>query len=320
MLEFFVNFILFIFKIMLYIVVGGIAIIYYIIKGIIKLIKRSKDKRSFDSYEHKNTNSQTSTNYNSVVNPTFTPKVDKKGDASYDYSDLSREYHYIKYDDYNSAKINNLITHKEKEITNIEKSNYKEYKNVNIKLYLNKNNKNLTSNDELKTKLLNISSDECFLLVVDESDKYLILTDEADTFIYYPKIINKILNYCKDDSYFIIGHDNQKEYKYIFKDDQILLEDYDEQKIKEEYTKLKNSILETTKLITRYTIKIKSNYNVIPYNNHSLEWDDLTKVINKLKSNKLSDITELPYLNEIDSILKSSLPKLKEEYDKYIHI
>ena len=59
MLEFFVNFIVFIFKIMLYIVVGGIAIIYYIIKGIIKLIKRSKDKRSFDSYEHKNTNSQT---------------------------------------------------------------------------------------------------------------------------------------------------------------------------------------------------------------------------------------------------------------------
>ena len=177
MLEFFVNFILFIFKIMLYIVVGGIAIIYYIIKGIIKLIKRSKDKRSFNSYEHESANSQTSTNYNSVVNPTFTPKVDKKGDASYDYSDLSREYHYIKYDDYNSAKINNLITHKEKEITSIEKSNYKEYKNVNIKLYLNKNNKNLTSNDELKTKLLNISSDECFLLVIDESDKYLIRTE-----------------------------------------------------------------------------------------------------------------------------------------------
>ena len=318
MLEFFVNFILFIFKIMLYIVVGGIAIIYYIIKGIIKLIKRSKDKRSFNSYEHESANSQTSTNYNSVVNPTFTPKVDKKGDASYDYSDLSREYHYIKYDDYNSAKINNLITHKEKEITNIEKSNYKEYKNVNIKLYLNKNNKNLTSNDELKTKLLNISPDECFLLVVDESDKYLILTDEADTFIYYPKIINKILNYCKDDSYFIIGHDNKEEYKYIFKDNQILLKDYDEQKLKEEYLKLKNSILETTKLITKYTLKIKSDYNVIPYNNHSLEWDDLTKVINKLKSNKLSNITELPYLNEIDSILKSSLPKLKEEYDKYI--
>ena len=67
MLEFFVNFILFIFKIMLYIVVGGIAIIYYIIKGIIKLIKRSKDKRSFNSYEHESANSQTSTNYNSVI-------------------------------------------------------------------------------------------------------------------------------------------------------------------------------------------------------------------------------------------------------------
>lgn len=320
MLKFFVNFILFIVKMAIYIVVGGIAIIYYIIKGIIKLIKHFKDKRNFDSYEHKNTNYKTSsrTNYNSVVNPTFTPKVDKKGDASYDYSDLSREYHYIKYDDYNSAKINNLITHKEKEITNIEKSNCKEYKNVNIKLYLNKNNKNLTSNDELKTKLLNIPPDECYLLVVDESDKYLILTDEADTFIYYPKIINKILNYCKDDSYFIIGHDNKEEYKYIFKDNQIFLEDYDKQKIKEEYSKLKNSILEATKLITRYTLKIKSNYNVVPYNNHSLEWDDLTKVINKLKSNKLPDITELPYLDEIDSILKSSLSKLKEEYDKYI--
>ena len=68
MLEFFVNLILFIVKMMLYILVGGIAIIYYIIKGIIKLIKRSKDKRSFDSYEHKSANSQTSTNYNTHTN------------------------------------------------------------------------------------------------------------------------------------------------------------------------------------------------------------------------------------------------------------
>lgn len=316
MLEFFINFIILMIKIMFYVAIFGLIIIYYIIKGIIKLIKRFKRKRSVNSYEHKKTNYNSS--YSGVINPTFTPKVDKKGDAYYDYSDLFREYHYIKYDDNNSAKINNLITHKEKEITISEESILKEYNDVNIKLYLNKNNKNLISNNELKNKLLNISPDECYLLIVDESDKYLILTDEPDTFIYYPKIINKILNYCKDDSYFIIAHDDKEEYKYIFKDNQILLEGYDKSKIKEEYTKLKNSILEITKLITRYTLKMKSNYDIVPYSNHYLEWDDLIKTVNKLKEDKLPEITEFPYLNEIDNILKYSLPKIKEEYNKYI--
>ncbi len=63
---------------------------------------------------------------------------------------------------------------------------------------------------------------------------------------------------------------------------------------------------------------MKSNYNKVPYNNHTLEWDDLKEVIKKLKSKKAIDITELPYLSEVNSFLKYSLPKIKEDYDKYI--
>ena len=310
MLNFFINIITLMIKLMFYMAIFGLIIIYFIIKGIINLIKYLKNKRS----NKKNKYKSTTNNYESVINPDFKPKVDKKGNAFYDYNDLAREYQYVKYDDYNSAKINNTIITKDKEIINNEESNTKEYNQVFIKLYLNKNNENIITNNKLNTNLLKISNYECDLSVKEITSKYILLTDKNDTFMYYHKIINKVLNYCKDDSYFIVGH-NQEEYKFIYRNNQISLEGLNEN---EEYIKLKTSILTTYKTITRYTLNMKSKYNELPYCKHSIEWDDLTKIINKLKNDKLSEVEKLPYLNEIDNILRSSLSKLKEEYNKYI--
>lgn len=309
MLKLLINFIILMIKIMFYVAIFGLVIIYYIIKGIINLVKYLKNKRNNKTYKYKSTTN----NYESIINPDFKPKIDKKGNALYDYSDLAREYQYIKYDDYNSAKINNIIITKDKETINNYDYNTKEYNQVFIKLYLNKNNENIITNNKLNTNLLKISNYECDLSVKEITSKYILLTDKNDTFKYYSKVINKILNYCKDDSYFIVEHD-QEEYKFIYRNNQISLEGLNEN---EEYEKLKTSILTIYKTIASYTLKMKSDYNELPYCKHYIEWDELIKIINKLKNNKLSEVENIPYLYEIDNILKYSLQGIIEEYNKY---
>ena len=250
-------------------------------------------------------------------------EINQYDSVMYDYNDMKNEYRNIYYGDHNSAKLNNLICNSNKTVNNKKDKNITQvYKFTHLVLYLNKNNIELIKNDEINCKLLGIDKTIFPYLLLDEYDeddgetnKYIKFIDDNYTSKEYSDAIFKILEYCKNDTYITLGYEYESyKYKFLYKDGKIILENYNLDNFNNELKTLKYSIINNYNIISNYIFNIKMEDIEMPHNPQpDVHYEDITELIDKFQKNYKFKVTDLPYINEVHSILSYITNKLEED-------
>ena len=220
------------------------------------------------------------------------------------------------YQDYNKKAINNT-TNITKETNNNITNSYSY-----LKIYINKKYKELIKDNEFNYKLLEIESyDMPYIYYDDTADikGYNLFEAEESSSEKYGNLLEKIYLLCKSDFYATIGY-KEKEitYKIKIQDNKIYINDNDEIKIKNKYNNLKNKIISFSEILSEYYLNTNNTvlyYSIIP--NNDIDCDNIIDLSDKLKGNNNILLFEIPYMEEISSIIDIIKPKIIKEIEKY---
>lgn len=124
------------------------------------------------------------------------------------------------------------------------------YKEVYIKVYINKKFRELKKDDELNVEKLGTDwcavptmyYDEC-----TEAPGFNVFEATESILEQFSLLLTKLHNYCGDKFYATIGHEQNKiEYKITIKNNTVFINAMNQKTLKPYYNKLKNSIIDYT--------------------------------------------------------------------------
>lgn len=190
-----------------------------------------------------------------------------------------------------------------------------------LKIYISKKYKNIDKNDELNYKLLGLESINTPIVYYDEyaenKDYHVFEADEYSS-EQYGDLLYKIYIHCSNDFYATIGYEQDKvDYTITPKDNQIYINDNNHKFIENKYTYLKNKITNFSDKLYEYFTYIEDEnfyYDVVP--NDDLDCDSIEMLSDKLNQTDDILIFELPYMEEICTIIDIIEPKILKEYQK----
>lgn len=188
-----------------------------------------------------------------------------------------------------------------------------------LKIYINKKYKGLIKNDELNYKLLDTESYDAPYVYYDEYAEikgYNVFETEECSSEKYGNLLQKIYKHCGSNFYATIRYDKDKiEYRITIKEDKIFINGNNIQYMKNRYTSLKNKITSFADNLLEYFIYIDDDnyyYDVIP--NDDLDCDSITTLSDKLKETDDILMFEIPYMEEISTIIDIIEPKIIKKY------
>lgn len=310
----------------------------YIYIFICWIIDKIKDSNSNNKTKVEYENSKITNKYNQqeIENDTLSPKIkicekDKieekqKNNKNTSYKKEMKKATNTYYDDYNSAKLNNIIYQESKNIIKQKKKNIDGvYEYIHLVLYLSKKNTDLIRNNEINYKLLDMNKQifpYLWLDVYDEeknkNNKYIKFIDDSYTSKDYSEVILKILEYCKNDTYITLGYEYENyKYKFLYKEGKIILENYNLENFNSELKNLERNIKENYDIISKYMFKTKMETIEMPNNPQpDVNYEDVTTLVDKFNNHYEFKITDLPYINEVDNILAYISNNLDEDATK----
>lgn len=190
-----------------------------------------------------------------------------------------------------------------------------------LKIYISKKHTGLRKNNELNYKLLGIESYDAPIVYYDdyaEVKGYNVFEADECSSEKYGNLLNKIHILCGNDFYATIGYGQEQiDYKITLKDDKVYINGNNIQFMKNRYMYLKNKIISFSDRLFDYFTYIEDNnfYNdVVP--NDDLDCDSIESLGNKLKETNDILLFEIPYMEEISTIIDIIEPKIIREYQK----
>lgn len=188
-----------------------------------------------------------------------------------------------------------------------------------LKIYIDKKYKGLIKKDELNYKLLDIESYDAPYVYYDEFaevKEYNVFEAAECSAEKYGNLLQKIHKHCRSDFYATIRYDKDKvEYRITIKEDKIFINGNNIQYMKNRYTSLKNKITSFADNLLEYFIYIDDDnfyYDVVP--NDDLDCDSITTLSDKLKETNDILLFEIPYMEEISTIIDIIEPKIIKKY------
>lgn len=264
----------------------GVILIGYIIKKLYQLYKKKKN------------------NYNKYV------------DNSINNYKPSKIKKYKNTKDFNNNKNFKIIDMKNLQSTNKNITNSEVY----LKIYIKKKYKGLLKKDTINLELLNINSYDAPMISYEEFDEtsnYYVFEAWESSSEKYGNLLQKIYQYCNDDFYATISYDDKYiNYKFTSINNIIYLNNKNITELTDHYQSLKHKINTFSDKLYEYFNYIEDEYfydKVVP--NDELDCDSISILSDKLNKTTSILIYEIPYLEEISTIIDIIEPKIIKEYE-----
>lgn len=189
-----------------------------------------------------------------------------------------------------------------------------------LSLHINKKYKNLVNDNELNYKKLGIDwSDEveAFYDEDDDAGDNITFISEEDSSAKYGNLLSKVYSYCGSEFYATIGYDEEKDkYRFTIRNDKIYINEDNEETIKREYIYLKNKIANFCYRVEEYSIYEE---NITSYldniKNEGFDYETISSLTDRINNNKVN-LFEIPYMQEVSTIIDIVEPMIIKEYSK----
>ena len=198
-------------------------------------------------------------------------------------------------------------------------------KNINnsevyLKIYIKKKYKELLKKDTINLELLNINSYDAPMILYEEYDEisnYYVFEAWESSSEKYGNLLEKLYQYCNDDFYATISYDDKYiNYKFTSINNIIYLNNKNITELTDHYQSLKHKINTFSDKLYEYFNYIEDQdfYDkVVP--NDELDCDSISILSDKLNKTTSILIYEIPYLEEISTIIDIIEPKIIKEYE-----
>ena len=288
------SFLIFLIKMFTYFLYICAASIYLGIILIVKLIKKLYQL-------HKNKKQKYNKYVDNSINNYKTPKTKNKSNIKQNNNKINN----------NQIIVNKTNQPNNKNITNSE---------VYLKIYIKKKYKELLKQDTINLELLNIKSYDSPWIIYEEYDEtpyYYVFEANESSSETYGNLLERLYQYCHDDFYATISYDDKNiNYKFKSINNNIYLNNKSINDLTNHYESLKHKINTFSDKLYEYFSYIEDEdfYDkVVP--NDELDCDSISTLSDKLNNTNNILIYEIPYLEEISTIIDIIEPKIIKEYE-----